>query len=358
MAYRSRERVARILAHEEADRVPFDAGSGGGVKALVESMDLDPDAAECYLNGDFKYLRFDRTPDTEAFTPYLPGIPEEAAISEWGVAKIPLKSVEGDHAGHKTFHPLARVDTVAELEGYPFPDMTAPWRHEHLTAEVRAAKEQAYTVIGQMSQTILETAYEMRGIERLLADFYERPEYVEVLFEKLAEQRRFQARTYADAGVDILRIGDDIATQHGLLVSPQMYRQWIRPHHAEVIAAARSVKPDIHVLYHSDGRLTPLLPDLIDIGVTAVNPVQPECMDPAEIKREFGRHLTLWGCTAVQSVYAHGDRGDVINEVRTRMQTVAPGGGFVVQFMNAIHTPKFMENLGHFFEVFYGMAAF
>ena len=360
MACRSRERVARILAHQETDRVPFDAtwSWDASVRAIIDGMDLDPDARECYLNGDFKYLRFDQTPDTEAFGPYLPGLPEEATISDWGVGKIPLKSVEGYYAGKKTFHPLARVDTVKELERYPFPDMAESRRHKHLNDEARTAKAQAYTVVGQMSQTILETAYQMRGMEQLLADLHERTHYVEVLFERIAEQRRFQAGTFATAGVDILRIGDDIATQHGLLVSPQMYRQWIRPHHAEIIAAARTINPDIHVLYHSDGQLTPLLPDLIDIGVTAINPVQPECMDPAEIKRDFGRHLTLWGCTSVQSVYAYGGREDVLSEIRTRMQTVAPGGGFVMQFTNEIRTPKFLGNLRTFFEVFYDLASY
>jgi uroporphyrinogen decarboxylase len=209
-----------------------------------------------------------------------------------------------------------------------------------------------------MSQTILETAYEMRGMERLFTDFFERPEYVRVLFERIAERRCFQARRMAEAGVDVLRIGDDIATQSGLLVGPPMYREWIKPLHARVVAAARAVKPDIPVLYHSDGTLTALLPDLIEAGVTAINPVQAECMPHAQTKAEFGDRLVLWGCCSTQSVYAHGTEEDVVAEVRSLMQDVAPGGGLIVQFYNMLVTDRVLRNLECFFRTFRNLARY
>jgi uroporphyrinogen decarboxylase len=112
------------------------------------------------------------------------------------------------------------------------------------------------------------------------------------------------------------------------------------------------VNPAIEVLYHSDGSLTGLLPDLMDVGVTAINPVQPECMDLLETKAEFGDDLTLWGCCPVQSVYAFGSRADVLDHVRLLRGALAAGGGLVAQFYNMILTPKVKENLGTFFEAF------
>lgn len=356
--YRSRERVAAILAHREADRVPFRNLSAPEVSALLQSMELSEEERECYSEGDFKSCTFGSHPRRDQLAPYLPDLPEEALLSDWGVGQVAVKSVEGYHAGHRTFHPLAHVDTVKELERFPFPDMTAPERHQHLEKEIRAAKTQEFTVVGQMSQTILETAYEMRGIDRLFMDFYDRPEYIEALFSRIAEQRRFQARRFAEAGADVLRIGDDIASQTGLLISPSMYREWIKPWHAQVIASARQVNPDIPILYHSDGKLTALLPDLIEVGVTAINPVQPECMDSADIKRRFGDRLTLWGCSAVQSVYAHGREEDVLADLRKLMRTVAPGGGFVFQFTNIILTARVLDNLRCFFRAFYDLARY
>lgn len=303
-------------------------------------------------------LRLEPPVPAKAFREYLGEIPPETEISYWGVGKIAKRSVSGYHAGSQTFHPLQNVHSKQELLKYPFPDVSKSSAVEDLEPKVRELKEQQYTVIGQMSQTILETAYEMRGLEQLMIDFCDRPDYVECLFEKIAEQRLFQASCFIDAGVDVLRIGDDIATQKNLLVSPQLYRERIRPFHASIIARARKRDPGIQVLYHSDGNLTKLLPQLIEIGVTAINPVQPECMDLELVKRKFGNELTLWGCMPTQSVFAHGSRKDVERHIRFLMDRVAPGGGLVVNFINTIMTEKVVENLRYFNEAFYQMGKY
>ena len=321
-------------------------------------MALDPDHRAFCLEGDFQLLVIEPNPERDAFKPYLGDIPDDGEVSYWGMGTVPLKTEEGWPAGSKRFHPLARVHSIEELKGYPFPDLARSGADEGLEEKVQALKEAEYTVLGQMSQTILETAYGMRGLPQLMVDFHERPAYVTFLFETIAEQRRFQARRFAEAGVDILRIGDDIATQGSLLVSPKLYQERIKPLHASVIAAARAVNPDVQVKYHSDGALTPLLPDLIEIGVNIINPVQPECMDLMEIKREFGVDLTLWGCMPVQSLWAHGSREDVLGHLRFLMEEIAPGGGLVVKFTNFLTTGKSLENLRIFFESFYEMGRY
>lgn len=352
--------MARILAHKEADRVPFDTNGFmcGEVRALLADMGLGQEMQEYYVAGDFKYLEFQLKPDRGALRSYLPDLPAGAEVSAWGVGKLPLKSADGYSAGNRLFHPLADVDTVEELERFPFPDVTAPECHRHLPEAARSARRDEFTVVGQMSQTTLETAYEMRGMERLFVDFHERPDYVKALFGKIAERRRFQARCFAEAGVDVLRIGDDIATQRALLVSPETYRRWIKPFHADAVAAARQVNPRVDVLYHSDGALTALLPDLLDAGVTAINPVQPEAMPPWQIKQAFGDRLTLWGCCGSQSVYAFGSKDAVLDDLRMLMRTVAPGGGFVLQFYNMLLTDRVMDNLRCFFEAFWEVAQY
>ncbi len=129
----------------------------------MESLGLPQGIRTRYLEGDFDYLMFAESEERERFGSYLPGLPEEAAISDWGVGTIPLKTAEGYHAGHKTFHPLAGVDSIADLERYPFPGFAEPWRHANFDERAGKAKEQGYGVVGQMSQTILETSYLMRG---------------------------------------------------------------------------------------------------------------------------------------------------------------------------------------------------
>ena len=350
MIYRSRERVAQALAQQEPDRVPFDA-IGCGV--VPEPAGLPAEYCEYCRTGEFRYLTFQPPPgDRERFGSFLPELPAGASVSYWGVGSVPITTSDGFHAGHTYWHPLAAIDSVQGLRDFPFPRPAECPMVETLTAQVAAAKAEGFTVVGAMSQTILETAYLMRGMEPLFVDFYERPDYVEALFAILGEWRCFQACAFATAGVDVLRLGDDIATQEGLMVGLDTYRRFIRPHHAAAITAARAVNPAVPVLYHSDGNLTPLLPDLIGIGVTAINPVQAECMDLRQVKREFGRDLTLWGCMPVQSIYAHGTAEDVRAHLRFLMQGIAPGGGFVAQFYNMLHTPRVTENVRAFFTAF------
>ena len=347
----SRERVLRILRREGDGEVAYDAL--GGMDATLAAAQLSDEWRGYFRRGEVRYVSLEPpNGDRATFGEYVPGLPPEAELSCWGVGRVALRSVEGHHAGHKYWHPLAGIGTVEGLERYPFADLSTVKALDALREEVQAAQGDGFAAIGQMSQTILETAYLMRGIDRLMADFYERPGYVDCLFAKLSEQRIVQARMLAQAGVDAIRIGDDIATQAGLMVSPAMYRTRIKPHHAAAIAAAREVVPDLPVSYHSDGRLTALLPDLIDIGVTAINPVQPECMDLLEIRREFGAHLTLWGCTPVQSIYAHGSPDEVRAHTRFLFGEVAPRSGLIVQFMNIILTPVVLTNLVAFFEEF------
>ena len=352
MAYRSRARVAKILAHEEADRVPYCAIRSADVRRIVDTMDLEPDHRALCLEGDFAFTLVEPEVELDRFRPYLTGLPDTAEVSYWGIGREAQKTQEGWHAGHRMFHPLAEVHSVEGLKGFPFPDIARSGADKGLEERVRRLKEDGYTVLGQMSQTILETAYNMRGMPQLMTDFFERPRYVAFLFEKIAEQRRFQARRFAEAGVDILRIGDDIASQQGLIVSPALYKAWIKPHHASIIAEARRVRPDIPVKYHSDGNLMALLPDLVEIGVTIINPVQPECINLAEVKRAFGKDLTLWGCMPVQSIFPHGSREDIQRHLEFLMTHIAVDGGLVLKFTNFLITERSLENLRVFFEVF------
>lgn len=358
MTYRSRARVHKILAHQEADRVPYCAIRDAEVVRLVERMNLAPDHRACCLEGDFSFVYIEPEPDIERLRPYLGVLPSDTKVSYWGIGEQAQTTQAGWHAGHRMFHPLADVNTIQGLQQYPFPELASSGADEGLEETVRRFKEDGYTVLGQMSQTILETAYNMRGIPQLMVDFYERPRYVEVLFQRIAEQRLYQARRFAEARVDILRIGDDIATQRGLMVSPALYREWIKPLHASVIAEARRVQPNLPVKYHSDGQLTGLLPDLIDIGVNIINPVQPECMDLAEIKRTFGQELVLWGCMPVQSVFAHGSADDVRRHLEFLMAEIAVDGGLVYKFTNWLSTERSLNNMRVFFETFYELGRY
>ena len=146
-------------------------------------------------------------------------------------------------------------------------------------------------------------------------------------------------------GVDVLWLGDDFGTQRAMLISPRMWREFIKDRYARLIAAFKSQNSGLKIAYHCDGYIEPILPDLIEIGLDVLNPVQPLSMSPAEVKRKFGDRLSFWGTVDVQHVFPLGSARDVEEEVRRRVQTVAPGGGFILCSAHRVQAGTPLENI-------------
>ena len=181
-------------------------------------------------------------------------------------------------------------------------------------------------------------------------DFVENTEFAVALLDRITLLRRVQAARYAALGPDVITLGDDVGTQRAMLMSPDMWRRWLKPRLASVIAAARSVRPDVLIFFHSDGNIRPIIPDLIEIGVDILNPVQPECMDPADLKRRFGDRLSFWGTIGTQTTFPFGTSDDVRREVRTRAETVGKGGGLFLAPTHYLEPEVPFENIVAFVE--------
>ncbi|MBI2939372.1 MAG: hypothetical protein HYY04_02955 [Chloroflexi bacterium] len=339
-----RERLLRAVRRELPDRVPV-------TLAYNHIDDLCRQRGHSEMVGrlrqDQKTLAFhSRAPSFDEFARYHREIPSGAKINDWGV--VLFRSPTGE--SQDQLHPLAELEEARELESYPFPDMTEPWRHADLETRVAALHAEGVAAVGQMSQTIFELAWYMRGMEQLMLDFSDNPDFAAALLDRIADIRCFMARRYAEAGVDVLRLGDDIAGEHTLLMSLPTWRRWLKPRLARVIAAARSVDPAIPVKYHTDGRALPAIPELCEIGVTILNPVQPECMDPAALKKQYGDRLAFWGTIGVQSTLPFGSPADVRAAVRTMIQTVGAGGGLVLAPTHSIEKDVPWENILAFYE--------
>jgi uroporphyrinogen decarboxylase len=250
----------------------------------------------------------------------------------------------------RKLNPLKDATRVEEAVDYPLPDPTDPARYAHLGRATGALQARGLAVQGELYVTIFETAWAIRGFEEMLADLVLRPDFAEALFDRLTELRVVQARQLAEAGVDVLRLGDDVASQTGMLISPALWRRWFRPRMARIIDVARAVKPDIHVFYHSDGDCRAIVPELIEIRVTVLNPVQPECMDPAALKREYGDRLAFWGTVGTQSTMPHGSPKEVREVVRERIETVGKGGGLLISPTHTLEPDVPWENLIAFVE--------
>jgi len=193
-------------------------------------------------------------------------------------------------------------------------------------------------------------AWQMRGMEELLLDFQLNPDLAAYLLDRITEVRRRQARFFAQQDVDILVLGDDVSMQTGMIMSPTTWQQWFKGRMRLIIEEARAIKPDLPVFYHSDGNPEAIIPDLIEIGVTILNPVQPECIDPIVVKQKYGDRLALWGTIGTQTTMPFGTPDDVRQEVKERIETVGHNGGLVLGPTHSLEPDVPWENIVALYE--------
>lgn len=343
-----RQRVLAALRRHEPDRVPRELSFGAFTPALMQrfrEITGYEDPAE-YWNFEVRAVNF-RYPDPmpEHFE-WLGELPPGATVDSWGMGAVP------GSLWHFTdyIHPLASAETPATIASYPLPDVYNPLCWQHLQAEVASLHSRELAAMGELACTIFEQSWYLRGLENLLSDFLLRPELAEVLLDRMTALRCFQAETYARAGVDILRLGDDVSHQRGMMMSPAIWRRWLKPRLARVIAAARAIKPDILIFYHCDGDCRAIVPELIEIGVDILNPVQPECMDPAEMKQQYGDRLSFWGTIGTQTTFPFGTPEEMKAVVRERIRTVGRGGGLLLAPTHILEPDVPWENIVAFFE--------
>jgi uroporphyrinogen decarboxylase len=144
--------------------------------------------------------------------------------------------------------------------------------------------------------------------------------------------------------------GDDVGMQKGMMMAPEMWRRYLKPRMAKLIASFKRKNPDIIVAYHSCGYIIPIIEDLIDIGLDVLNPIQPLAMDPAEIKNKFGDRLSFWGGICVQETLPHGSPEDIRREVALRMDTIGKDGGYMISPAHNVQADTSLENLLAFYK--------
>lgn len=343
-----RDRVLTALRRQVPDRVPREMGF---TPPVLEEFRRRTDATDLADYFDFEVRTVTLAPTRQQvdFSPYLGPLPSNAWVNEWGIGHVPGSL----YHFHDYVHPLRNVSTVPEMKAYPFPDVTAGHRYSDLADEVVDWHRRGYAVQAEIphpSGTLFECAWLLRGLENLLADFLINPDLATALLDHLTASGIGSATRLAQAGIDVLLTGDDVGTQRGMMMSPQLWRQWLKPRLADIIAAAKKVNPDLLVFYHSDGNIEPIIPELIEIGVDILNPVQPECMDPARLKREYGSHLAFWGTIGTQTTMPLGTPEEVKAAVRERIETVGQGGGLLLAPTHVIEPDVPWENVMAFFE--------
>lgn len=279
---------------------------------------------------------------------YLPPLPPDARLMVKGDGYL-----VGEDDMEVYLFPLQPMTSIDELYRYPW------WEAERKAAENRSGRVLKQGVAELAAQDLFvmgwvgnpfESAWKLRGFERFMLDMYEYPEFAAALLDLCTEACCANARHVAQAGADLLFLYDDLAMDSGLFFSQEVFRAWLLPRYRRILAAGRDIKPGMLAFLHTDGKATDMLPLIIEAGFDVLNPVQPECMDPAAIKRDFGDRLAFWGTVGVQRTMPFGTPAEVRGEVRTRIETVGRGGGLVLSPAQTLYSDVPWENVLAFFE--------
>jgi len=345
MSMTPRERVLTAFRRGVPDRVPKAIGFTPGALRKFQEGTGGANPAD-YFDIETRGVGLAPTRLETDFTACHQPLPEGTKIDEWGVARVPGSK----HHFVRLEFPLASATSIEEVEAYPFPDLTADYRYEEMATRVDEIRESGYASIATVSSHNYVAAWQLRGLKAFLSDMVANPKLAEAIIDRTTEMSVGMVERFAKAGVDIIMYGEDIASQQSLVMSPGMWREWLFPRLKRVIDAAHAARPDVIFVYHSDGNVTDAVPGLVEAGIDVLNPLQPECMNVARIKEEYGTTIALWGGLSVQQTMPWGTPADVRNEVRERMTTLGKNGGYLIAPSHTIEPEVPFENVEAFKE--------
>lgn len=335
-----RERILTTLNHERPDRIPTDGWFHPEVVATLKGHFQTADwSIVLQALGIEGWADLSPIIGHYPFTQRL--LDEQTYEDPWGVR---FRLGEGGRYQEWLSGPLQSAETAADVAAYRFPvpgDVRDP---DHYAAQIATLKRAGQFVSGSLENPF-KRFWHLRGYENALMDYLANRELLEAIYDKLFALATETAVRITRAGADMVKVIGDVAMQDRIIMGPGPWRAVDKPRFARLVAACRVINPNIRFFFHSDGRLTDLLDDLIEIGFSVINPIQPECMDPVEVKRRWGRHITLHGCISLQRTLPFGSVADVRNEVETLIRACGQDGGLVLMPSNVIQPDTPVENI-------------
>ena len=367
----SRQRIATTLQHREPDRVPFDLSStpvtGIHVRAyegLRRGLGLSVERPAIYhmmqqlaVVGDDVHEALDT--DARGSRPLPPTAWQlevrrqsgyEYFTDDWGVVR--RRNLDGGQYFDLCGSPLAAATTPRQIEQYAWPEPDEEARFALLLQQAQTVRDSDRAfVLGGICAGMMEMGQWMRGYETFFCDLAGDRSMAEALCDKITELKmRYWDRALDVVGrqVDVIQEGDDYGAQQGLQVAPPLWREVFKPRLRQLLGFIRARAPGVPIFFHSCGAIRDIVPDLIEVGVDALNPVQVAAagMDSAALKRDFGDALSFWGGGVdTQQVLPNGTPQQVRDEVRRRIDDLAPGGGFVFAAVHNIQGDVPPENI-------------
>jgi uroporphyrinogen decarboxylase len=368
----SRERLGAALQHKEPDRLPLDLGAtvvtgihidayrrlrdyvGLPMKENIPILDVIQQLAvvDDDVRDFFKVDVRNVAPRSSAtFKIEIKDMQDYTYfVDEWGIG---WRKPKHSNLYYDMFvHPLKDAMSIEDITTYSWPDPLDPSRFEGMGERARRAAEveKQAVVLGGLCAGVMEMAAWTRGFENYFSDFALNPEMLGYLMDTVLDFKMgYWEKAFHEVGeyVDVVQEADDFAGQFRMLISPEMYRKIAKPRHKRLFDFLHA-HSDAKIFFHSCGAIRPVIPDLIEIGVDILNPVQVSAvgMDSAELKREFGNEITFWGGGVdTQRILGGGTPREVRDDVKRRIEDLAPGGGFVFATVHNIQPNVPPENI-------------
>lgn len=330
-----KERLRRVLCHELPDRLPTQINyTAGMAHKLAQHFQLSVEQLPAFLDNHM--LRVD--------IHYPDRLSADGSVRYdwWGAGHA-----TGEEGYFIKFSPLS--DTK-NLDGYPWPDPTRAGLFDQAEKMISEYGNE-YFVVPNFGFALFERAWSLRGFEQLFMDIALDPAFVEDLLDRITEIQLVLIERMISLGVDGGYFGDDYGAQKRLLFSPETWRRLIKPRLARLFAPF--CRRGLPVTMHSDGQIQQILPDLVEIGLTCLNPVQPEVLDHHWLYKQFGGKLAFYGGISTQTVLPHGSPGDVREAVDACRQALAPdGSGLLLAPSHRLMSDIPMQNVEAMLEAF------
>lgn len=348
-----RERVIRALRHEPLDRVPLfyrmkheakeklariygieDAATGRAHNPDLElRLGNDIVLYQVGINADFSHRHIEigetwynhfgvgygksglqgRTAEEQA---------EFAKTQEfWGPAKV----VPENFPNH---HPITSME---ELKNYEWPDPADPELLDPID-DLRERYQDDYFLIVDLSSTLIEAAYaHIIGTQNFFLQMFDEPKLIEGVLDGLTEYYTEIGKNIIKRGVDMVRVGDDVGAQQAMMISPEQWRELAKPRFKYMFDSWRKENPDIFIKLHSCGDYSPIIPDMIELGVDLSGLMQPTGgnKDQVGLKKKYGEDIAFVGGFDVQNLLPRGQVEDIRNGVLEVMKNLAVGGGYI-----------------------------
>ncbi len=362
----SRQRVLAALAHQEPDRVPVDFGSTWITTITIakyeelkrhfgiESETVVMERSQQVCMVDERILQ-ELHVDTRGVFYGLPELEanqfvelgENVYRDAWGIT---WHKPPSSHYYDLLKPALGGEISLRDVASHRWPDPHDAGYTRGLRPRVQAQRAATdCALVLNLSNWVLQCSQFVRGFEDWFVDLVAQPRLLEAILDAITESLEGVIVGVLDEVgdlIDVVSVSDDMGHQTRPCVRPETYRRLFKPRHARMMEAIR-MRTSAPIMWHSCGSIYDLLDDLIEMGVSAINPVQTDAtkMEPERLKADYGDRLTFWGGIDAIHVLPYGTPQDVREEVRAKMRTLAPGGGYILNSIHNIQPNVPIENI-------------